>query len=142
MPTPNPNTAPVFQHLRTVRSAILDLHKTLLNSERTAYERLYGPVRSTGEFFQLVVDSEWFAWLRPLSQFIVKMDDVLMSKEPVPPEQATHLLEEARLMLQPNEFGTPLEKGYFQAIQRDPDIAQKYASVKQLLAQDVASPDP
>jgi len=122
--------------------AFLDLHKTLLSSERDAYEQFYGPIRSNGEYFQLVVDNEWFAWLRPMSQFIVKMDDVLMAKDPIPPEQVTDLLEEARLTFQPSEFGTPLEKGYFQAIQRDPNIALKHASLNDLLSQSAPATEP
>jgi len=129
-----PNTGPAFQRLRTVRTALLDLHKALLNSERATYEQFYGPIQNNTQFFNLVIEHEWFEWLRPMSQFIVQMDDVLMSKEPVPPEQAIALVEQAKIMFRPAEFGTPLEKGYFQAIQRDPNIALKHASITELLA--------
>lgn len=134
MPVSSPNSGPAFQHLRAVRMALLDLHKALLNSERATYEQFYGPIQSNGQFFQLVVEHDWFEWLRPMSRFIVQMDDVLMSKEPVPPEQAVALLEQAKIMFRPAEFGTPLEKGYFRAIQRDPNIALKHASFTELLA--------
>lgn len=129
-----PNSGPVFQRLRTVRLALLDLHKALLNSERATYEQFYGPIKNNAQFFNLVIEHEWFEWLRPMSQFIVQMDDVLMSKEVLPAEQAIALLEQARMMFRPAEFGTPLEKGYFQAIQRDPNIALKHASITELLA--------
>ncbi|MBD1913277.1 MULTISPECIES: hypothetical protein [unclassified Leptolyngbya] len=129
-----PNSGPAFQRLRTVRLALLDLHKALLNSERATYEQYYGRIQNNAQFFNLVIEHEWFEWLRPMSQFIVQMDDVLMSKEVVPAEQAISLLEQARMMFRPAEFGTPLEKGYFQAIQRDPNIALKHASITELLA--------
>lgn len=135
MTVSKPNNGPAFQNLRQVRKSLLDLHKSLLNSERRVYEEFHGPVQSPHEFFQLVTEHEWFSWLRPMSQFIVQMDDVILAKEPLPPQRATDLIEQTRLMLQPSEFGTPLEKGYFQAIQRDPNIALKHASITQLLDQ-------
>lgn len=135
MTASKPNSGPAFQNLRTVRKSLLDLHKSLLDSERKVYEEFHGPVQSPNEFFQLVTEHEWFSWLRPISQFIVQMDDVILSKEPLPSQQAIDLIEQTRLMVQPSEFGTPLEKGYFQAIQRDPNIALKHASFTQLLNQ-------
>jgi len=135
MTASKPNSGPAFQNLRVVRKSLLDLHKSLLDSERKVYEEFHGPIQSPHEFFKLVTEHEWFDWLRPISQFIVQMDDVILSKEPLPPQRATDLIEQTRLMLRPSEFGTPLEKGYFQAIQRDPNIALKHASFTNLLKQ-------
>ncbi|WP_430686615.1 hypothetical protein [Leptolyngbya sp. AN02str] len=110
----------------------MKLHKALLNSERHAYEQFHGPIKTTGEYFQLVVGHEWFEWLRPMSQFIVQMDDVLQSKEPVADERVMELLAEAEQLLQPAEYGTVLERGYYRAIQRDPDIAVMHADISLL----------
>ncbi len=134
MMSPKSDPHPSFQQLRQIRKALLALHKALLNSERNAYEQFHGPIQSPGEFLQLVVGHEWFAWLRPMSQFIVEMDEVLLSKEPVPPDAADHLLQQARVLVQPAEYGTELERGYFRAIQRDPDIAVMHRQIKDLLA--------
>ncbi|HEY9623736.1 MAG TPA: hypothetical protein V6C78_25485 [Crinalium sp.] len=119
--------------LRAVRFAILRLHKALLNSERIIYEQFYGRVPSSGEFFRLVISHEWFSWLRPISQFIIQIDDVLNAKEPISLEQVNALLDQARSLLSPAEEGTTLEKRYFNAIQRDPDIALMHAEVSKLL---------
>jgi hypothetical protein len=123
-----------LQHLRNVRLAILRLHKALLNSERVVYEQFYGRIKSSSEFFQLVISHDWFDWLRPISQFIIQIDEVLKAKEPATLAQVMETLEQARQLLQPNEEGTTLEKRYYRAIQRDPDIALMHAEVSQLLS--------
>jgi hypothetical protein len=123
-----------FQRLREVRAALLRLHKALLDSERIVYEQLHGRIQSKGEFFQLVIGDEWFSWLRPFSQFIVQIDEALSAKEPITLHRASELLNEARSLVSPSENGTTREQRYYQAIQRDPDIALMYAEISRLLA--------
>jgi hypothetical protein len=122
-----------LQRLREVRRGLLRLHKALLHSEREVYEQLYEPISSSGEFLRLAIEHEWFSWLRPMSQFIVQMDDVLTTKEPVSVSQVNQLLEESRQLLQASETGTTPEQRYYDAIQRDPDIAFMHAELSQLL---------
>lgn len=125
-----------FQRLREVRAALLRLHKALLHSERDVYEQLHGRIRSKGEFFQLVLQDEWFSWLRPFSQFIVQIDEALSAKakEPMTLDRVNALLDEVHSLVSPAEEGTTGQQRYFQAIQRDPDIALMHAEVSRLLA--------
>ena len=127
-----------LQQLRELRPALLRLHKALLESERIIYEQFHGRIQSKGEFFRLVIGHEWFSWLRPISQFIVQIDEVLSSKEPVPLSKASELIQEARKLLQPSQEGTSLQKRYYRALQRDPNIALMHAEVSKLLATDVS----
>lgn len=122
-----------FQRLREVRAKLFRLHKALLHSERRVYERHYGRIQSNGEFFRLVVGDEWFSWLRPFSQFIVQIDEACSAKESITLQRANELLAEAHALIRPSETGTTLEKRYYQAIQRDPDIALRHAEVSDLL---------
>jgi hypothetical protein len=123
-----------FQRLRKVRSALLRLHKALLDSERVVYEQTHGAITNKGEFFRLVVDHEWFQWLRPISQFIVKIDETLSDKEPTATlQRANDLLTEASNLLSPDKEGTVPQQRYYQAIQRDPNIALLHAEVSDLL---------
>ncbi|HEY9876159.1 MAG TPA: hypothetical protein V6D12_22200 [Candidatus Obscuribacterales bacterium] len=126
-----------LQRLREVRAALLRLHKALLESERVVYEQLYGRIKSKGEFFQLVIDHEWFSWLRLISQFIVQIDEALSAKEPITLNQARGLLDEARNLMEPAEEGTTLQQRYYAAIQRDPDIALMNADLSRLFTTDV-----
>jgi hypothetical protein len=124
-----------FQYLREVRQAFLHLHKALLNSERVVYEQFHGRIRSNGEFFQLVVNHDWFSWLRPMSQFIAEIDEAFdpKTKEPMTLARATALLDRAKTLVQPDRNGTIPQKQYYRAIQRDPEIAMMHAQVSELL---------
>ncbi|MBD0268218.1 MAG: hypothetical protein ICV77_07975 [Cyanobacteria bacterium Co-bin8] len=125
-----------FRRLQELRPILLKLHKALLEAERESYEQTNGPIRTKGEYFQLVISHEWFNWLRPISQFIVQIDEVLMSKKPQPPEKAAELLQEARSLLQTSATGTALRERYHIAVQHDPTIAAMYAKVSELIEED------
>ena len=125
------------QRLRAVRHSFLRLHKALLESERESYEQHYGPIQNTGEFFRLVIGDEWFDWLRPMSQFIVQIDELFAAKEPLQLAQVMALLEQAPLLLRAGETGAIAEQRYYQAIQRSPDIAFMHAELLNLLKSDV-----
>ncbi len=126
-----------LQHLKAVRLSLLRLHKALLDSEREAYEQIHGQIRGQGELFRLVLDDEWFSWLRPVSQFIVQVDEALAAKEPIEVTQVNEFLSQARTLLQPAEEGTTSEQRYYQAIQRDPNIALMNADLSKLLTENV-----
>ena len=122
-----------LQQLRDVRAIMLRLHKALLESEKVLYEQFFGRIPSKGEFFRLVLGHEWFSWLRPISQFIVEIDETLAAKEPVTLNKAKELLQEARKLLVASADGTSSQKRYQSAIKRDPDIALLHAQVSRLL---------
>jgi hypothetical protein len=125
---------PAYQKLKTLRPLLLKLHKALLNVERDRYESIHGPITSKGEFFQLVIGDEWFEWLRPLSQFIVQMDEVLWSKEPVSPNQIHTLLAEARGLVPPEVTQNETANArYFEALQQDTAVASLHGEVTLLL---------
>lgn len=132
----NPSSDPTITRLQAIRPELLRLHKALLDSERIVYEQTHGPIVNSGEFFRLVIEDPAFSWLRPISQFIVQIDELLdlRKKDTIEPESAAILLEKARLMLKPKEHSsTPLGEHYFQAIQRDPNIALMHADIAQKL---------
>jgi len=76
-------SAPLRKHLEEVRLALLALHKSLVASERITYEKTIGAIQSPNQFLQLLISDPWFAWLQPLSQLIVSMDEALEAKGPL-----------------------------------------------------------
>jgi guanosine-3',5'-bis(diphosphate) 3'-pyrophosphohydrolase len=60
----------------TLRRALLELHKTLLDAQRVRYEREHGRIESRGEFLDLVLRDEFFEWLRVLSALIAQLDEL------------------------------------------------------------------
>jgi hypothetical protein len=123
----NSSLDPEINHLREVRQGFLRLHKALLDGERETYEQQFGKIQTNGEFFQLVISHEWFDWLRPMSQFIVQVDELMDDKDAIAVSQIQDLLQQAKTLLKASEDGTLPEQRYDQAIQRSPDIAFMHA---------------
>ena len=107
--------------LRGVSRALVRLHKALLDDERVQFERVRGRIESSGEFLQLVLHDEWFAYLRPLSALVVGIDE-LLDAEAATQGEADALVAQARAMLKPSETGNEFARRYYAAIQRDPDV--------------------
>lgn len=128
---PDPAAAQILLH---VRNHLLDLHKTLLDSERSAYERDVAPVESPGQMLGLLMGDPWFAYLRELSQFVARVDEILDASEtPTTVSDAVRILNDARALLRPSENGREFERRYFEAMQRDPDVVLAHAAATRAL---------
>jgi hypothetical protein len=128
-----PENARVRQRLLQVRSALLNLHKTLVDSERVSYEKTVGEVKSPNHFLQLLISDPWFVWLHPLSELIVSMDEALGDKEPLTTADVDALARESALLLVPKEGGQEFSGHYFEALQRDPDVVLAHAEAIKLV---------
>ena len=125
----DPQDAATRQPLQELRDALLDLHKTLIDSERTVYETNVGPIQSPHHFFQLLSSDAWFAWLRPVSQLIVAMDEALDAEEPLTSDSVNALMSESVFLLLPAERGGEFGERYMAALQRDPHVVLAHAKV-------------
>jgi len=123
----------IQRRLEQLRGALLNLHKTLVDSERVSYEKATGAIQSPNHFLQLLIVDPWFAWLRPLSQLIVAMDEALDKKEPLTIGDVDALAKQTRLLLVASETGDGFSKPYFDALQRDADVVLAQAEVTKLL---------
>ena len=121
------------QRLAELRHALLNLHKTLVDSERESYEKTIGAIPSQNHFLQLLIRDPWFAWLQPFSQLIVAMDETLEQKEPLTMAGVEALVKQTRLLLVVSETGEGVSRHYFDALQRDPDVVLAHAGVSKLI---------
>jgi hypothetical protein len=121
------------QHLMEIREALLHLHKTLVDSERASYSQTVGTIQSPNHFLQLLTSDPWFAWLHPLSQLIVAVDEALDEKEPLTDEIAKALVRQSSQLLLPAENGKDFSGHYFNALQDDPDVVLAHAAVMKLI---------
>src|SRR5919205_2711789 len=64
------------ESLTQVRQTLLDLHKALIERARAEYERGHGAV-SPGEMLQLLIRDAAFSWLHPISELIVRVDELI-----------------------------------------------------------------
>lgn len=122
------------RRLVELRDALLKLHKTLIDSDRIGYERTFGSIATSGDFLQLVIRDPWFAWLRPVSELIVQMDEALDGEEPITAQASDGFAKTTRALLAPGETGEGFARHYFEALQRDPDVVLAHGVVAKLLA--------
>jgi len=112
---------------------LLRLHKTLLDFEREGYERAHGKIANSYAFLQLVMSDPWFAWLRPLSHLVVRIDEMMEAEQETTVQDIAKVLTEVRGLLKPSEAGEGFERNYYEALQRTPDVVLAHAHVKKLL---------
>jgi hypothetical protein len=122
---------PARQKLVALREALLRIHKSLLEMERRTYEKESGTVNA-GELFRLVVDNPQFAWLHNISEFVVRIDEVLSSDEGVTDTDSHVAISLARKIFAPSEVGDSFQKKYFDAIQMDPAVVMEHAELARL----------
>jgi len=121
--------------LDSIFTGLLRLHKALLDDERVAYERVHGRIPSNGAFLQLALNDAWFAWLRPFSQLIARLDELSESDEASSRDEIPELLASAQRLLLPAEEGEGFARQYYDALQRSPDVVLAHAGVRALLIQ-------
>jgi len=122
----------IRQRLTELRHALLKLHKALVDSERVSYEKTMGKIQSPNHFLQLLTNDPWFAWLQPLSQLIVTMDEALDAKEPLTVAKVDALAHQSKLLLVASENNDGFSGHYHEALQRDPDVVLMHAEVVKL----------
>lgn len=127
-------SSPHQARLQELREALLQLHKTLMDSEKAAYEAVFGTISSSQKFLDLLMRDPWFAWLHSISELIVLMDEAMEAEEPpLTAADATRLTEQVRALLKTSENGIGFPKHYFDALQRDPDVVMAHADVARIL---------
>jgi hypothetical protein len=120
--------------LEEVRQALLVLHKALVEAERHSYEQTVGAIQSPTHFLQLLTTDPWFAWLQPLSQLIVSLDELDEAGEPLTPAIVEGVIKRSRELLTPSEAGEGFARHYFDALQADTDVVIAHTDVMRLFA--------
>ena len=110
--------------LTEVRLPLLDLHKSLVETERRDYERTHGRLENA-EFLKVLMQDPQFAWLKPLTAFIVRIDEAL--EDDAPDAQAMERLEgELRSLLTPDPRGSAFQKRYGDILQRSAEAVVEH----------------
>jgi len=134
-PRPADRIPPALRtRLDVAREALLSVHKALLEYERARYERTMGPIESAGRLLQLVIHDPWFAWLHPMTELVVQMDELTTGKEPVPHGAPEALLAQAKGLFNPSEEGDDFQRQYYEAMQQAPAVVLAHANATRSLA--------
>ena len=123
--------SPTKARLTAVRHGLLELHKALLDAERAKYEQIHGKV-TAGKMLQLAFEDAQFAWLRSLSELIVRIDELLETKEAGDSDREK-LLATVRTLLTISGQSTSFSLEYDAALQNDPHIVVLHGRVMQAL---------
>jgi hypothetical protein len=115
------------ERLAAVRDSLVSLHKHVIEGERIPYERTHGRIATSGEFLRLVLHDEWFAWLHPLSELIVAIDQAIAGEEPVTESIAAAFVERTRALL--THGGPSFGPRYREVLQRDPGVLVAHGQV-------------
>jgi hypothetical protein len=119
--------------LHALRTRLLNLHKVLLDDARAAYEMDRGRIGSNATFLQLVINDPWFAWLHPLSELVVRIDETIEAGSPATAADGAALVEQIEHLLSPAEEGETFARRYFDALQRQPAVVLAHADVRRAL---------
>jgi hypothetical protein len=115
-----------------LRQALLRLHKVLLDWERAGYERIHGR-QSSHDMLTALLNDPQFAWLRPMSQLIVRIDEILSDKTPPMRNDVDAIVSQVRVLTSPNETGNTYERRYDMALQQHPDAVFAHRDLIALL---------
>jgi len=133
-PPKTPEMEQLHRRLNTAHGALLRVHKAALDHERVRYERVHRPVNGPLEFLKLALNDPWFAWLRPMSELIVQIDEFVSSKEPTELPQGEALLNQARDLLTPGETGSAFAREYHRAVTESPEVAMAHGDWRRVIA--------
>jgi hypothetical protein len=120
------------QFLFDLRKSLLHLHKILLDWERSAYERIHGRV-SSSELLKAIVEDPQFAWLRPISSLIVRIDETVDAEPQEGGVDVEALVARAREVTAADEAGAPNAQRYHTALQEHPDAVFAHRDVANVL---------
>jgi hypothetical protein len=120
--------------LRAIRTALLQLHKSVLDAERFRFERARGRrIEGPAEALRLVLKDDAFAWVRPLSELIVQLDTRLAEDADVQGADVEEMVTQARALLQRDGGGPVFHDAYRRLLQDAPEVVVAHGRVTALL---------
>jgi hypothetical protein len=119
--------------LTDLRQALLPLHKTLLEWERKTYERMHGRKMAGAELLRVIMSDPQFAWLHPISELIVRIDQTLDEAAPDTAVDVDAIVTQARRLVAPDQTEKPHAERYLVALQEVPDAVIAHGRVTSLL---------
>jgi hypothetical protein len=120
--------------LDRLRSALLGLHKALLDAQRIRYEREHGRIESRGELLELVLEDASFEWLRVLSALIARLDELGAVEDRDVSEDVLGVINRLRTLVR-FEGNVGFTAPYREIIEAVPDALVAHVQLSRLLAE-------
>lgn len=119
--------------LRALRTAVLTLHKAALDAERGRYEQEHGSIGGPQQVLRLVMDDPFFAWLRPLSDFVIQADIRLSDRKVLLPSDVDRFASHLRSMVQSGSETDRFAVEYRRTLQNVPEVVVLHGKLVALL---------
>jgi hypothetical protein len=85
-------------------------------------------------FLQLLINDNWFQWLRPITTLLVQIDESMAAKKPpATARDFERLIDDTRALLSPSREANGFWKRYSGVIQRDPGVAVLHEQMEKQL---------
>jgi len=115
---------------QALRTALLHLHRELLQVQRVQAER-FGGRMSAAETLQAAADDLRFSWLRELSTLVTELDQARSAGDE---EQVAAGVERARALLDPPDAESSFGARYLRVLQEHPEAVLAHRDVTAALA--------
>jgi hypothetical protein len=119
--------------VRALRTVVLELHKAALDAERARYEQAHGPIGSPHQVLRLVMEDPFFAWLRPLSDFVIQADIRLSDGKVLSPADAEKFASQLRSMVKSQSQTDRFAVEYRRTLQHVPEVVVLHGKLTALL---------
>ncbi len=114
---------------RALSRALLAVHKELLERARAEYERANGR-QTPAQLWSLLIGDPFFAWLRPLSGAVARLDELLATETDRAPYRA--LLVDLRRMLFSGDPSDAFAGPYSRSLQA-PEVIAAHGAARRAL---------
>jgi len=91
-----------------------------------------------GAAVQVIMTAPQFAWLHPISELIVRIDQTLDEEAPDTPVDVDTILTQARRLVAPDQTEKPYAERYLMALQEVPDVVVAHGKVTAILKENPA----
>ncbi|HEY3765404.1 MAG TPA: hypothetical protein VGL44_09630 [Gaiellales bacterium] len=115
--------------LVAVRPLLLDLHRQMLEAERADVERFQGRL-ADAEFLQIATGGLRMAWLTPLSELIVALDEALEGPaDEAAQVDATAIIARVSALIAPPDPATAFGRRYLVMLQQNPAVVMAHSAL-------------
>jgi predicted RNA-binding Zn ribbon-like protein len=111
-------------------AALREVHRTLVQAVRAAYEREVGPAGGPGQLLRLLTEHPYFAWLHPMSELIVDLDS-LLTQEILPAGTVAGVRQEIDRLTQASD--SPFWQKYAPLLQQDTDVVMAHGRLRRAI---------
>jgi hypothetical protein len=119
--------------LSSVALALRPVHKALLDEVKEDYEREHGLIGGPSALLQLASTHPFFAWIRPLLQLMVELDELIDSPPPLVHAEVASIRARLEALLSESS-GEELGSRYVIFLQRSTELVIAHAALRRELA--------